>query len=387
MTLLEVNSPETKKEFILFPVRLYRHDPNFIRSLDKDVEDVFDPAKNKLLRKGTCIRWLLKDEQHKTIGRVAAFVNPQTANTFAQPTGGMGFFECINSQEAANILFEACRQWLQTQGMEAMDGPINFGDRDKWWGLLVDEFSPASYTTNYNFSYYQQLFENYGFKIYFKQFTYIRQVKIPLEPRYTEKSKIILSNPNYSFRHMKMKNISKYAEDFRVVYNKAWAKHLGVKEMSSAQGQIIMNKMKPIMDERLVWFAYFKEEPVGFFIAIPELNQIFRYVNGKLDLLGKLKFLYYRWRGVITRATGIVFGIAPEHQRKGVEAAMINASGNGFYFKEEAPYEDVVMNWIGDFNPKMMRVCEQIGATIYKTHYTYRKLFDDTKEFKRAPII
>jgi hypothetical protein len=148
-----------------------------------------------------------------------------------------------------------------------------------------------------------------------------------------------------------------------------------------------MKKMKPIMDERIVWFAYYKEEAVGFFVAIPELNQVFRYLNGKLDWVGKLKFLYYRWRGVITRATGIVFGIAPDHQRKGVEAAMITASGDRFYFKKEAPYEDVVMNWIGDFNPKMMRVCEQIGASVYKTHITYRKLFDETKEFKRAPII
>jgi hypothetical protein len=387
MHLIEVTNATTRKEFIQFPVRLYRHDPNYIRPLDSDIEDIFDGKKNKLLRKGACIRWLLKDEKEETIGRIAAFVNPQTVNTFDQPTGGIGFFECINSQEAANILFNTSQEWLQTQGMAAMDGPINFGDRDKWWGLLVEEFSAPSYTTNYNFPYYQQLFENFGFQLYFKQYTYKRKVKVPLEQRYTDKSNIILSNPDYSFRHMEKKNMAKYTEDFRQVYNKAWAKHLGVKEMSPAQAQLIMKKMKPIMDERIVWFAYYKEEAVGFFIAIPELNQIFKYVNGKLDLLGKLKFVYYRWRGVINRATGIVFGIAPDHQRKGVEAAMITASGDRFYFKEEAPYEDMVMNWIGDFNPKMMRVCEQIGATIYKTHITYRKLFDETKEFKRAPII
>lgn len=387
MQLLEVTTPELAKEFILLPVKLYQGDLNFIRPLDKDIEEVFDPQKNKLLRKGKSIRWILQDDQSKTVGRVAAFINPQTAHSFEQPTGGMGFFECINNQEAAFILFNACRRWLQNNGMEAMDGPINLGDRDKWWGLLVDEFSPASYGTNYNFSYYQQLFEAYGFQLYFKQFTYIRKIHEPLEEKYAVKAKQILANPDYSFRHLEKNKMTQYAEDFRLVYNKAWVKHQGVKEMTVAQAQNIMKKLKPVMDEKIMWFAYYKNEPVGFFIAIPELNQLFKHVNGKLDLLGKLKFLFYRWRGACTRATGIAFGIAPEHQRKGVEAAMILTSGEEVYFAGKVPYTEFMMNWIGDFNPKMMRVCEHIGAHIYKTHYTYRILFDETKEFKRAPII
>jgi len=387
MLLLEVNNADLAKEFLLFPVRLYKNDPNFIRPLDKDIEEVFDPKKNKLLRKGKCIRWLLKDKTGQTIGRVAAFVNAQTAHTFNQPTGGMGFFECINNQEAAFTLFDACKAWLQENGMEAMDGPINLGDREKWWGLLVNEFSPASYGTNYNFPYYQQLFEAYGFQIFFKQFTYIRKVLEPLEDRYAAKAKQVMSDPDYTFRHLKIKELTKYAEDFRTVYNKAWVKHEGVKEMSVAQAQKTFLSMKQVVDERIVWFTYYKNEPVGFFIAIPELNQLFRYVNGKMDWLGKLKFVYHRWRGACNRATGIAFGITPAHQRKGVEAAMILASGNAMYFTGKLPYQDFMMNWIGDFNPKMMNVCEQIGARIYKTHYTYRKLFDETKEFKRATRI
>jgi len=387
MQLLEVTDAALSKEFLLFPVRLYKNDPNFIRPLDKDIEEVFDPKKNKLLRKGKCIRWLLKDNKNQIIGRVAAFINAQTANTFDQPTGGMGFFECINNQAAAFKLFDACKEWLQQNGMEAMDGPINLGDREKWWGLLVEEFSPASYGTNYNFPYYQKFFEDYGFQIFFKQFTYIRKVTEPLEDRYAAKAQQIINNPDYTFRHLEIKQIEKYAEDFRTVYNKAWVKHEGVKEMSVAQAQKTFLSMKQVVDERIVWFVYYKNEPVGFFIAIPELNQLFRYVNGKMDWLGKLKFVFHRWRGACTRATGIAFGIAPDHQRKGVEAALILASGNAIYFTGKLPYQDFMMNWIGDFNPKMMNVCEQIGSRIFKTHHTYRKLFDETKEFKRATRI
>lgn len=387
MQLIEVNTPDLAQEFLMLQVRMYKKDRNYIRPLDKDINNVFDPKKNKLLRDGEAIRWILKDDKGKSIGRVAAFINKKTANTFEQPTGGMGFFDCINNQEAANMLFDACKNWLQERGMEAMDGPINFGDRDKWWGLLIDGFSAPNYGMHYNFPYYQQLFENYGFGLYFNQFTYYRKVEDPIPEKYREKAERIISNPAYTFRHMDKSDLKKYTEDFRTVYNKGWAKHEGVKAMSEAQAASIMNTLKPVIDERIIWFAYYNQDPVGFFIAIPELNKLFRYVNGEMNLWGKLKFIFHKWRGACNTMYGIVFGITPEHQSKGVEAAMIVEAGKFIQGNRSMPYVDLQMNWIGDFNPKMMHLVEQVGGRIYKTHATYRYLFDRTKEFKRAAII
>ncbi len=371
----------------MLQVRMYKNDPNYIRPLDKDVNNVFDPKKNKLLRDGEAIRWILQDSSGKSIGRVAAFINKRTANANDQPTGGMGFFDCINDQAAANMLLDACREWLKERGMEAMDGPINFGERDKWWGVLIDGFYQPTYCMPYNFPYYQQLLENYGFQLYFRQYTYYRTVHDELPPEYHEKAQRILGDPRYSFRHLNKKELGAYTGYFRDVYNKGWAKHEGVKPMGEAQATAIMNQLKPILDERIMWFAFYEGEPVGFFIAIPELNQLFKYANGKLDLLGKLKFLFHRWRGACKTMYGIVFGITPEHQGKGVEAAMIVAAGKKVINNPRIPYQDLQMNWIGDFNPKMMKVVEQIGGRIYKTHATYRYLFDRTKEFKRTKIL
>ncbi|SIT80510.1 hypothetical protein SAMN05444128_0871 [Pontibacter indicus] len=387
MQLIEVNTPELAEEFIKMQVKLYRRDPNYIRPLDKDVHQVFDPKKNKLLRDGEAIRWILQDEDGETIGRVAAFINKRTANTFEQPTGGMGFFDCINDQQAANMLFDACSNWLQERGMEAMDGPINFGERDKWWGLLVDGFYEPTYCMNYNHAYYQKLFENYGFKLYFNQYVYYRTVDDPFPPEYYEKAQRVLADPDYEFRHLDKNNLDKYAEDFRIIYNKGWVKHEGVKAMGEAQAKSIMKSLKPVLDEKIIWFTYHKGEPAGFFIAIPEMNQLFKHVNGKLDLWGKIKFIYHRWRGSCKTMYGIVFGIIPECQGKGVEAAMVVAAARVVQGNPNIPYYDLQMNWIGDFNPKMMKVVEQIGGRILKTYTTYRFLFDREKEFKRATII
>src|SRR5688572_11196445 len=134
MKLKEVISDDDARQFLLFPLEIYHSDPQWIRPLDKDIEMVFDPKKNKAFRHGELIRWLLFDNQGKIIGRIAAFVNRKTASKNDQPTGGLGFFECVNDQQAANMMFDASVEWLKGKGMEAVDGPINFGERDKWWG-------------------------------------------------------------------------------------------------------------------------------------------------------------------------------------------------------------------------------------------------------------
>ena len=110
----------------------------------------------------------------------------------------MGFFECINDKQAAHQLFDACKTWLQQHGMEAMDGPINFGDREQWWGLLVDGFTPPNYAMPYNSLYYKELFESYGFQNYFNQYTYRRDFsRDGIKPEILEKANRVFQNPDY----------------------------------------------------------------------------------------------------------------------------------------------------------------------------------------------
>ncbi|WP_207429491.1 hypothetical protein [Pedobacter sp. SYSU D00535] len=386
MILTEVRTSQDEKDFLQLPLRIYKDDPNYIRPLDADVSQVFDKEKNKYYDEENCIRWVLKDDQGMVIGRIAAFINPLIAYSFEQPTGGLGFFECVNDRRAAFILFDAAKSWLKAKGMEAMDGPINLGDRDKWWGLLVDGFHPPCYCSNYNPDYYKSFFDEYGFCVYFQQYTYYRKVHEPLKPLHYAIAERVKRSPDYAFKHIGLRDLDKYVEDFRQVYNKAWLNHDGVGEMSFEQARQIVTPLKPVIDERIIWFAYYKNEPVGFFVSIPELNQLFvKYVDGELNTFGKLRLLFNKWTGSTRTMFGLVFGIVPEHQKKGVEIAMIVEAHNAF--RDKVPYNDIQMNWIGDFNPRMMAVAEQIGAEIYKTHHTYRYLFDREKEFERHPEI
>lgn len=388
MHLIEVTTPALERAFLKTNALINQNNPHYIRPLDKDVRDVFDKKKNKAFRFGTAVRWILKNEQGDLIGRIAAFTNKKYKNKGDDvPVGGIGFFDCINSQEAANLLFDRAKAWLAQQGMQAMDGPINFGERDRWWGVVVQGFQEPLYGMNYNPPYYQQLFEKYGFQVFFNQICLGMEAKKPLSEKIWARHALYENNPDFKARYIDKTQLEKFAGDFATVYNKAWAGHGGLKELRREQVLLLFKRMKPVMDERIVWFTYHKEEPIAIFVNLPDLNQWFKHLHGKFDLLHKLKFLWIKRTKPCKKLTGIVFGIVPEFQGKGIDAFMI-AEAAKVVQVPEVPYEEYEMQWIGDFNPKMLNVAEGIGD-VHRSRFliTYRYLFDRTKEFKRHPIL
>ena len=386
MQLIEVNDKKTARDFLLVPVLLYKNDPNWIRPLNKDIEQVFDIKQNKAFRHGEAIRWILRDDSGKLIGRVAAFVNKKyKTKGDTVPVGGMGFFECIDDQSAANGLFDACKNWLQEKGMQAMDGPINFGERDRWWGLQVEGFQQPLYCMNYNHPYYQKLFETYGFKNFFNQYCYALKVKNRLQEKFYERHEIIKKDTHYTARNVTKKELIKFAKDFTIIYNKAWAGHGGLKQMDDKLVISMFQRMKPVLDENISWFVYYKGEPVAFWVNIVDLNQWFKYLNGRFNWWGKLKFLWLKYTKKNKKFNGIIFGVIPEFQGKGVDAYMILEGAK--VIQEQQLYEDYELQWIGDFNPKMMNIAEGLGTHISRKLITYRQMFNEQAPFQRHPAL
>ncbi len=389
--LHEVTTREDIKKFLDLPDAINKNDRNWIRPLDNDIEAVFDPAKNKCFNDGAAIRWIVFDEDRKVVGRIAAFYSDEQAQKEVVLTGGCGFFDSINSQEVANMLFSAARTWLETMGMQAMDGSVNFGDRMSWWGVLVDGFHKPTYTMNYNQPYYKELFENYGFQVYFNQHTYrsdLHDYK-KLDDALYAKAQRLFENPDYAFRSFDTRNPNKMASDFMEVYNSAWVGHDGVKPITIEHAQEILKAMKPILDPETLFFGYYKEQPIGFFVTLPDINPLIRSFKGKFGILNKLKMLLRLKRKTATRLTGLVFGVHKDFQGKGIESALIKSLEN-YVFASKAngkeQYSVLEMQWVGDFNPVMMRMIESyVKGYRYKQHVTFRYLFDRTADFERCP--
>lgn len=382
MRIEEVQDRRQIRAFLDMSTRLYRGMP-WVRPLDVDIENEFSPEKNNFFERGEAQRWILW-EGKRVIGRISAFYDKKTAQaaTNLQPTGGIGFFECENRAEAAQLLLDTAKDWLSKKGMQAMDGPIHFGERDKWWGLLIEGFDqPPNYQCYYHPPYYRNLFEGYGFREYFRQYTYRVPYNHAVPEDMQRRASRILGNPKYQLKCHKKTNIPHMAEAILEVYNAAWGHR---KDISLVRREDVLSglqQVRSLMDENLLWFAYYEGQPIGFYLSLPDINQLIAPLGGKMHLWNKLRFMYRLHRGVCKKAVGLIFGVVPRFQGLGVPDALIVALARAHQGKYQ-PYDAYEMNWIGDFNPNMRRVVEVLGARVIKTHCTYRKLFDEQQPYR-----
>jgi GNAT superfamily N-acetyltransferase len=388
MHCIKVHDNDTDQLFHKVPQRVYQEDSNWIPHLRQDVKKVFDLKKNRLFKKGAeAQRWVVLNEQKQAIGRIAAFVNMKYSKGMEQPTGGIGFFDAIEDDGVAGLLFDAAEQWLIDREMKAVDGPINLGEKDKFWGLLVDNFTDvSSYGMNYNPPYYRNWFESRGYQVYYEQYVFGRSVSEPLQEVVLRKITQITEPEQYQFYTARDISYEQLAIDFYTVYNNAWGGHHGFAKMSLKQAQRTVKSLKPVMDPNILFFVRHvpSNEPIGFFINIPELNLIFRHVHGNLNLWGKLVFMWHKLRKSSDVMVGVVFGVDRKFHGKGIDSMLIKGAHERL--NEESRYVKAMLTWIGDFNPKMIHIAESLGTERKRTLFTMRKMLDPSVEFKRMPV-
>ncbi len=382
MKIVRVDTRKTERSFINFPRELYRNDPNFVIQFDNEVRKAFDRRINPYFQHGDVQRWIAVNDSGKTVGRIAAFYDRDKDEADYVRSGGCGFFESVDDRQVAFSLFDTAKDWLMEHGYQAMTGPINFGENDTNWGCLVQGFVPPAIGMTYNFTYYRKLFEDYGFRLYYRQLSFQLDLDKPFPERFWKIAEWINKRKGYSYQPFDMNNVNKFVDDAVSIYNNAWRQlREDFTPMDPASLHDELRKIRAIMDPELIWFAYFNGEPISFFMFLPDANQIFRHLNGKLHLFNKLRFLNYMRKKTITRARGTAAGVIPKFQNSGVESGIFWQLRKVMDRKPHYKYFE--LSWVGDFNPKMIGLYQATGASHTKTHYTYRYLFDREKPYKR----
>ena len=221
----EVKDRRSRKDFLRVTESLYQHDPHWVCPLDEEIETIFSPEKNVYFTHGEANRWVIRDASGTTVGRIGAFINRKKAFINEFPTGGIGFFECIDDQEAANLLFDTAKTWLSERGMEAMDGPVNFGENDRYWGLLVEGFTQPTFEMYHHLPYYRKLFETYGFQVYFEQTSNEMDLTRPLPERFEKIARWVMEKDGIEFKHGSWKKRWEFVKVLQEVYNDAWQYH------------------------------------------------------------------------------------------------------------------------------------------------------------------
>ena len=133
----------------------------------------------------------------------------------------------------------------------------------------------------------------------------------------------IAKRPGYSFCHFEFREKEKYIKNIVEIYNSTWSTFK--EDFTPLDPEFLeesLKKAKVFMDEDIIWFAYFNDRPIAFFILFPDLNQILKYFNGKLNFWNIIRFGYFKITHKMTRMRAVVGGVVPSYQNSGVESGI-----------------------------------------------------------------
>ncbi len=377
-----VNNQKRERAFMNASRSLYAGDNAWVCPLDEDIKNIFDERRNPLFENGEARKWILvSPSSGQPIGRIAAFYNTVKANRHKIPTGGVGFFECIDDQRAANLLFDAAKAWLIDKGLKAMEGPVNFGENDRFWGLQIDGFIQPAYGMPYNKTYYQHLFEDYGFICQYEQISRILDISNPLPERFTRIAEWVANKPQVEIAFGSRKEPEVFAQVMQEVYNDAWKQTEFFTPITDEQVNEMVKTFRHVIIDPLIPYAKINGESAAFIVALPDLNQIFKPFNGKFSLWRKLQFLLrsrnqFQWylnKGILNRGRVIVMGVKEKFRKYGMESAMMIPA---IIKAREMGFKEMELSWVGDFNVEMNRLHEATGSTQARKHITYLYEFD-----------
>ncbi len=373
-SIIEVKDRKGWMLFHRVPHAVYKDDPGWICPLESDIEAVFNPEKNKTLENGEASLWVLLDERGKPAGRITAFIDHERNKTQPFPMGGIGFFDVVQNKDYAFALFETAEAWLKGKGAKAVDGPINFGERDKFWGLLIRGFYPPLFQENYNPPYYEGFFQDWGFLPFEQILTFRGDTNnIPAE-RLSKMMEMLCKRYDIRADHLHMDRLEQYAEDFCEVYNAAFRQFDHFKPLRTKQVFKLIEEAKPILDPKIITLVYFEGKPAGFCVCLPDINKLIQPARGKLNWWTIPGVLWRKWRAKEIIAKAMAFGVHPDYRAKGIAGVLL-----AHIAREEnrRKYPVMYFTTIRAHNTEAVSVYLKMGVEIDRLHLAYRKALEE----------
>jgi GNAT superfamily N-acetyltransferase len=368
----QVSDKKGKLEFVKFPFKLYRDDPNWVPPLIEERLDFLDPKKNPFFEHSRCQLFLAR-QGDELVGTIAAVVNDNHNAFHNEKTGSFGFFEAINDQMVADALLGAAEAWVREQGMLVIRGPLNFSTNDEI-GTLVDGFDePPIVMMTYNPRYYPTLIEAHGYAKAMDVYAYIMDLATGLQnapQKVFNVAEKAAQKQGIRVRKINIKHLDQEVALIKQVYNRAWERNWGFVPATDAEIDHLANGLKAILDPNLLFVAETADGvPVGVSIGVPDIHQALRWSGGgHMWPFGLLKFLWHKRK--VNQCRLLIMGMVPEYRGRGADAI--------FYVETARQalahgYKRMEGSWILETNTMMNRIIERLGGERYKTYRIYEK--------------
>jgi GNAT superfamily N-acetyltransferase len=334
------------------------------------VETLLSRTKNPFFEHAEA-EYFIAERDGDVVGRIAAISNRLHNETHEDRVGFFGFFESIDDQDVANALLEAAAGWCRALGHDVLRGPTSFSVNDEC-GLLVDGFdTPPALMMPHNPPYYIGLLERGGLVKAKDLWVYqggSEQGYVPVPERLARATEMIRQRQGITLRSLNMKNFEGEVERIKELYNSAWEKNWGFVPMTEHEIDHLAEQFKPVVIPEMVPMAEKDGKLIGFGIALPDLNVIFRTNRSGRLFPMILRLLWALKMKRIRRARILLLGVVPAYQGKGVDAMLYHwiwtkSAERGIYWGEAG--------WILEDNPAMNAGLEKMTFRVYKTYRLY----------------
>jgi hypothetical protein len=359
------------RRFIELPYKLYRGYPHWIAPLRIAQKDILNTKKHPFY-KTSDVEMFLAEREGRVVGRVMAIVNHAHNEFQNERAGFFGFFEVENDKQATTALVDAARDWVRARGAEVIRGPVNPSTNYEC-GLLVEGFDlDPMVMMPYNPPYYAELLEGYGMKKAMDLYAYdIAADYFNHSNKLQRVAERLRKKSNIKVRTVNMKDFRNEVEIVRRIYNDAWSRNWGFVPMSEEEFDHLAKDLKQIVDPRVVLIAEQvtedgKTKPVGFLLAVPDINRALKKIHGRLLPFGLLKLLWYSRKLGAIRV--ITMGGIIEFQSLGIGSIFLDEI---YRRGPAAGLGTGEMSWVLENNVMMNRAAETVGGRRSKTYRIY----------------
>jgi GNAT superfamily N-acetyltransferase len=362
--------PHDTKAFIKFPWQVYANDRQWIPPLIIERKAFLNPRKNPFFQHAK-VQLFLARRHGNIAGRIAAVINEAHDHYHHERAGFFGLFECLSDAAVAAALLEAAANWVRERGATFLRGPVNLSTNELDCGLLVEGFEfPPVFHSAYNPPYYATFLEACGFTKCKDLLAFMRHYDPPPPPRLQQAIARLQERRKVTMRPINMRDFRTDVAHITAIYNDAWSDNWGFVPITDAEAQHMASVLKLAVIPEITLLAEIKGEPVGCFVAIPDLNQALRHLHGHLTPWGLVRFFYQRRRIDTVRVA--MMGVRKRYRRLGIDLLLYaeawkHAPKRGIFHGELA--------WILEDNELMIRALKEVDAQPYKRYRLYQKNF------------
>lgn len=374
-TLVEIQPVLTGRQraaFLEFPWDIYQGDPLWRPPLLAERREFIDPRRHPFFLHGEAACFLAV-RNGKGVGRILVSVDPRYNDAHGTRAGCFGMYESIDDQAVAQALLDAAASWLRSRGMNELLGPIDYSTNYQC-GLLVDGFdTPPRVFMNHNPEYYARLFAGWGLTKAKDLYAWWFADQSNLAKRWSRLAGHLARRNQITIRPFNLKDARNEILRCKSIYNEAWTDNWGFVRMSDEEFMFFARDLLKFVPPDLLLMAEIDGRVVGLSMTLPDFNQAFLPLNGRIFRYG-LPLGYFRFKRELRKVDAcrlIALGVLEPYRRRGVaELLILEALRVGTKLHN---YSGAELGWTLEDNDLINHAIEKSGAERYKTYRIFRR--------------